>query len=495
MAKVTSPKAGGQVVANKEQLAHMAGLLMNEATTFRRELLQRLLSPARNIDTECQYPTDLTIIDYKEFFDRHGLATRVVSVWPEECWQIEPKIYETEDSGEETEFEMAVEEITRRIPLWNTLFRADVLSGIGQYGVLLLGVNDGKPLSDPIEGIDERGEKVGNKEHELLFVRPFDESVCTIKDYEKDNTNPRYGLPTQYDIKFESTQKVESLPVHWSRVVHLADNRTTSDVLGVPRMKIVYNNLLDIKKISGGSGEMFFKGGFPGYSFELTPEAEAAGATIDIDSMKEQTFLWGQGLQRWLYLTGVTAKSLAPQVADPSGHLDWHVKLMSMALGIPYRVLMGSEEAKLASTQDTKRHNGRVRKRQNNYLTPLVLRPFFDRLIMVGCLPEPKEYFVKWVNLDAPTDEDVANVAVKRTDALSKYVAGGVDALIPPRPYLSLVHKLTDEEIEEIEDEVGDWDESLNPTEPEPVVGVVPGQSKPQPKKGEKVVKKKAVKK
>jgi len=435
-------------VTSNEQLQHM---FRNEAVTLRRELLQRLLSPARNIDTECQYPTDLTIEDYKGFFDRHGLAKRVVEVWPEECWKLLPEIYEIEDK-EETEFEKAVNALFKRLPIWYYLSRADVLSGIGQFGVILLGLNDGKPLSEPVMGVEANGGR-GDTKRELLFLQTFDQSVVTIKESETTATNPRYGFPTRYEIKFEGTNTTEQKIVHWSRIIHLVDNRTVSDVLGVPRMKPVYNNLLDVKKISGGSGEMFWKGGFPGYSFELTPEAEKAGATIDEESMKDQLFLWGQGLQRWLMLTGVSAKSLQPQAVNPSGHLEWHVRLIAMALGIPYRIFMGTEEGKLAGVQDKKVHNSRISRRRESYLTPLVIRPFFDRLIALGCLPKPTEYKVKWPDLESPTEMDVADIAMKKTDAFAKYVAGGVDALLPPRSYLTSVHRMSEAEVNMIEGE------------------------------------------
>ena len=62
-----------------------------------------------------------------------------------------------------------------------------------------------------------------------------------------------------------------------------------------------------------------------------------------------------------------------------------------MAYGVPYRILVGSEEAKLASSQDKRTWNERVQKRRDNYLTPMVVRPFVDRLIALG---KRFDYFV-----------------------------------------------------------------------------------------------------
>ena len=123
-----------------------------------------------------------------------------------------------------------------------------------------------------------------------------------------------------------------------------------------------------------------------------------------------------------------------------------------MSLGVPYRLLLGTEEAKLAGNQDKRAWIGRVAKRQTSYCTPMIVRPFFDRLIAVGVLPQPGEnYMVTWPDLDAPTDSDVAATALTRTDAMAKYVAGGVNELVPPKEYFTIFHKMSEEEALAIE--------------------------------------------
>jgi hypothetical protein len=449
----------------KEQFVTMQAMIHNDTMTLSREMLNRLLTPQSEIDTACGYTQTLTITEYRTMYNRMGLAKRAVGIWPEECWQAFPEIYESE-SKDETEFEKQWKDLQVRLSLFSYLFRVDVLSGIGSYGILLLGLDDGKNLMQPVDGINEiTGEPEPRK---LLYLRAFDESVLTVDAVEKNITSPRYGMPTIYSVKYQEEGQSGinyDFKVHWSRVIHIADNREMSETRGVSRLQGIYNNLYDIKKVSGGSGEMFWKGGFPGYAFEITPEAAAMGAEIDAESVKEQMVSWATGLQRWLAITGVTTKSLTPQVADPTGHVEVHLKLIAVSLGVPYRVLLGSEEAKLASVQDKRTWNGRVASRQNSYLTPLVIRPFIDRLIALGCLAKPAEYFVDWPDLNAATDDDVAKVALARTEAFAKYVAGGVNQIIPPRPYLTQIHKMTEAEVNAIEKEVGDFEDIMSPEE------------------------------
>jgi hypothetical protein len=468
---------------NSDQLA----LIRNEMLTLTREALLRLTTQQTDIDKACNYPVTVGIQEFRTMYDRMGLARRAVEIWPNECWQTLPEIYEKE-TPELTEFEKRWQEMQAKLALFSWLYRADILSGIGQFGILLLGLDDGKALNLPVDGIDEKtGEATnGAKEHDLLFLRTFDESVVKVDSLEDSITSPRYGKPKFYTISFvepggQST-KIASNKVHWTRVIHLADNRESSETFGVSRLQAIYNNLLDIKKVSGGSGEMFWKGGFPGYAFELHPDAMQMGnVEMDKESIKEQMQLWSQGLQRYLALEYVTTKSLTPQVADPTGHVDIHLKLVALSLGIPYRILLGSEEAKLASVQDKRTWNNRVSQRQNSYLTPCVIRPLVDRLIVMGVLPKPEQYIVRWPDLNVMTDDDIAKVALNRTDAMAKYVQAGVDALIAPREYLTLVQKMTDAEAETIIDAVEELETSMEP-EPEPQLQPTPGEPIPIPR-------------
>ena len=436
--------------------------MIANALLTRSALLSTLLDTEnRNINQECGYPDTITAEQYKEMYEREGVARRIIRCLPAESWPFDPLVYETEDSNE-TEFETTWETLTKEINLFHYLQRIDELSGIGRFGLLLLGIDDGKELSQPVEGVDQLGRKSGKSEYSLLYVRVFDESVVTINASETDKTNPRYGLPTLYSIIFQddetnTTGRTEM--VHWTRVLHVADDRTMSEVYGTPRLKPVYNRLMDMRKILSGSGEMFWRGAFPGYSFEVNPELNDQGATIDPVAMREEFENYSNGLQRYLALTGVTAKSLSPQVADPTGHLEANLKSIAISLGVPFRILFGSEQAQLASGQDAKNWSRRIEHRQSKYLTPLLLRPLVDRLIAYGVLPEPAEVLIEWPDLMGSTDEDKARIAQMRTQALAQYVQGRVSELIPPATYLMQIIGMDQEEVDSIMKEVEEQQE------------------------------------
>ena len=457
-----------------------SGMQFAENTTsLRRSALNSLLNPGKDIYFECGYPVYGAITEdmYKEMYDREGLGTRVVQIMPDESWALEPEIVENEDT-EETAFEKQWKELNKKHRLYHYLHRGDVLSGIGEYGILLLGINDGMDLHEPVEGINlETEEKIGNNTYELLYLRAFDETSLRIDKINDDKHSPRFGFPELYDVKFSNNtgegqvSTVDMMKVHWTRVIHLADNRHSSEVFGIPRMRPIYNRLLDVRKIVAGSGEMFWKGGFPGYAFETLPEEDKTLTDTEVTALRSQIEDYAAGLQRYLTLGGMTVKSLSPQVSDPKGHIEAQVKYIAITLGIPYRIFMGSEQAQLAAEQDVKSWIKRISKRRENYLTPFVVRSFIDRLMLFGVLDDVEDYNVIWPDLSSPSDSEQAEVADKRTAALAKYVAGGVDALIPPKEYLTMVAGFEMEETEAIE-KAAEQFVGLEEPESEPVVPV-----------------------
>lgn len=446
-ATIDKPTVNEQAIARQQQVIN--------AYLLRSGLLRHVLDGAnRDIDQECGYPATISKDQYRKLYDREGIAKRVVSVLPEESWTMEPEVYETEDP-DKTEFETEWDALQEKHNIFHYLHRVDNLSGIGRFGVLLLGIGDGKDLLEPVDGINERGEKIGNANHELLFLRAFDESVLTVDSREEDLRNPRYGFPLVYSVNFQDATgatgpDANARKVHWSRMLHVADGRDMSEVYGTPRMQAVYNRLYDLRKILSSSGEMFWKGGFPGLVFEANPDMTQAGIEIDAKEMREEFENYSNGLQRYIALTGMTAKQLAPQVADPTAHVEIQLKAIAVAMSIPFRILFGSEQAKLASSQDARNWAKRVAKRQNTYLVPMVIRPFVDRLMALGILREVEQYTVKFPDLMTPTDEDKAKVAGTITEALAKYVAGGVDQMVPPESYMTQILGMDQETVDAI---------------------------------------------
>lgn len=465
-------------------------LLANIAMTSRQDILERLMDPRRDINAECGYPDQIDIHNYRTMYERE-IGNRVVSIYPDESWRQMPEITETDDPDpdNETEFEAAWKSLDKRRHALHFLQRIDELSGIGHFGLLLMGLDDGKPLSEPVDGVAEylrarafEEEPPTPVERKLLYIRALDESLVAIDSYETDPTNYRFGQPVFYLITLADprTQPAEALTsppeqtevkVHWTRVLHVADNRTTSEVLGTPRQQPVWNRLYDLRKILGGDGEMFWRGGFPGISLESHPAIE--DPELDEEATAAMMRSYMNGMQRYLALTGMTAKSLAPQIADPSPSFDVQIKALCVIIGVPYRVFMGTEEGKLAGEQDSDAWDGRMARRQERYITPWLINPFVELCMAYGVLPHLEEWIVTWPDAHAPSEMDQAEVAAKKTEAFAKYLQGAVDTLIPPMEFLTIICGLD----EDVADQI--ITAALEHIEDKATEDATPGQEKP----------------
>lgn len=508
----TNGKANGAGErANLIRNLFAGGLGLNVLTT-RSELLEKLFDDRRDIDVECGYPKSVTPQQYRYLYDREGIATRVVAIYPEQCWQKPPNVFETEDAGK-TIWEATFDQLEEEHNLLHYLARVDEVSGIGTFGILLLGIDDGKPLDQPVDGIilegRDAGRKVGFQEtsatgesketgegektpqkgdggletgeegdkpeptvaepvqttRSLLYLRALDESLASIAEYESDETSRRYGMPKYYNVKLvdptavgnstalgaDSTEK----RVHWTRIIHIADNCKSNEVFGTPRMQPVYNRLYDLRKLLGGSAEMFWKGAFPGFSFEVNPDL--GDVELDNDAMRAEFAAYANGLQRYLALTGVSAKSLAVQVASPMDHVMVQLKAISITIKCPIRILMGAEAGQLASTQDQENWNEQLAHRQLTYVTPKIVRATIDHLIAIDVLPEPQsgEYHVEWPDLNTDTDEQRAKVADLIVKAIATYIQSGADVLIPPFEFLTIIMGMESEQAEAIIEAAG----------------------------------------
>lgn len=450
-------RKGSDVIGNIRQRLQVQ-MLQNATSLMSRGNLARGRfggDVRRDLYEEAGYPEEITSEDYRRLYNRNGLAQRIVKIWPKECWKHSPSVYENEETGE-TGFEVAWNLLQKRLNVFAHLQKVDELSGIGRFGVLLFGFPGA--LSSPVLTIDAEGALVPRKGKplRLLYLRVFDESSVTVDTVETDKGNPRFGKPLLYTIKLSDVEgdfkngSFRDIKVHWTRILHVADNCEDSITYGVPRLEPHYNRVYDAEKVCGGAGEMFYKGGFPGTSFEVNPDIDHEFTDDEKQALKDEISNWSNGLQRTLLLTGVQAKSLSPQVADPGPHMEVITDQICIKEGIPKRIFMGSERGELASTQDKETWNERVKERQENYITPNIIREFVDRLMAVGVLPFVVEVFIDWPDLNKVSDLDKAQVAKLRTDALAAYVAGDVETVVPPKEYMTLIMEMSTEEVEQI---------------------------------------------
>jgi hypothetical protein len=450
--------------SHEEFQREMARILLSNS--IGRDIRNPILDGAfgtRDIDKECGYPQTIDSYDYIKMYERSDIAARVVDLEADECWKEYPAIFETEEERE-TDFEKEVDRLIRKTNLYSYMYRADRISGIGRYGVIFLGLDDGEQPDQPAPGFSKHGPSETPGDAEILYFRVLDEVTASITEFETDASNPRFNKPLYYNLHFAEDTGTEYsttgeanarvVRTHWSRVIHLADNLGTSEIYGQPRMQNVYNRLLDLRKIYGGSGEMFWKGGFPGYSFEVDPKHGEFTAD-EKTALQAEAKLMSEGLQRYMTSVGVSVKSLLVQLASPRDNIDACMRAICTTKRVPYRIFVGSESGEKSGTNESQTWAERVAFRRNMYVTPHIIRETLDRFIQLGALPKPSdnedgEYTVKWVPLAKLTEIERAQVCKDLTEALARYSTAGAEALLPFQEWLGKFAGLSQQQVESI---------------------------------------------
>jgi uncharacterized protein len=401
-------------------------------------------NPQRDLYKTLGYELSPNFYSYYARYRRQDIAKAIVNALPNACWRLKPTISDSEKT--DTKFEIELNKIIKEKKVWHYLSRGDRVSGIGEYGGILMGFDDGEDLSKPLK-----------KAGKLLYLRPYTQEFLSVQSFVKDNKDERYGLPEVYQVTTsEGGENRKDIAVHYSRIIHVAEDLVEDDIHGTPRLEIVLNRLHDLELISGGSAEMFWRGAFPGYAFKLDPEAQFDPDQLEDFEDEIQAYL--HELRRYIRLQGMSVDSLQVEVSDPSNHIDVLITLISAATRIPKRILLGSERGELASSQDERSWVDRIDERRTDHVENNIIRPFIDTLINTKIVPPPPDgsYAVEWPPLIVMGEVEKMNIAKSATEAIAKYVATpGMQEILPVEMFLKKYMGFKDEEINQVQELLG----------------------------------------
>ena len=424
----------------------------------------------RDIYQALGYKLELVFNDYYARYTRQDIAKAIIDRPVKATWQGPLELVESNEA-EDTSFEKAWKALNTDLGIKNVLTRVDRLTGIGRWGVLLLGLDDVQDQGGFIKPV-----RAGQRK--LVYLKPFSENTAKVDTYEIEPTNPRYGMPLTYSVQVANVANGSdsTVKVHHTRVIHIVDGALESEIEGIPRLKGVFNSLMDLEKIVGGSAEMFWRGARPGFQGVLDKDYTMTTA-LKAD-LEDQLNEYEHGLRRFLINEGVKLEELKQQMSDPSKNVDTILKMISAETGIPMRVLSGSERGQLASDQDKGEWLTYVQSRREDFAEPKIIRPFVLRLIELKILPKPKEdYTVKWQDLFAISEKDRVETGKARAIALSEYAKNPLAMeVVPPTAFLEFCWGCTTEQITLVnkmreaglDEEIADFIKSMQPAKAAP---------------------------
>lgn len=339
------------------------------------------------------YRRRLTSPDHIARYVRQDIAKRVIDAPVMSTWADPPTI-----SSDDTKFQAAWDQLLNPngldgVPIWQSIIRLDKLAGLGMYAGLLMGLDDGQLLSQPVKGSAPR---------KLLYLQPYHEVAMSVQQYEKDQSNPRYLKPVMYTVtpgKFEIDVRVsgasisrtsesrQPFNVHYSRMLHVAENLLEDNIYGRSRMEVVTNVLDDMLKVVGGSAELFWIMANRGIQVDVDKDMELAPE--DEKNLTAEVQEYMDDMRRFIRTRGTKITNLGSDVADPTGVFNVLMSALSAATGQPKMIFTGSTLGTLASQQDRANWAERIGERITEYAEPIILKPFIAQLIQANVLPKP----------------------------------------------------------------------------------------------------------
>ena len=424
-------------------------LLVLSTIANRYGLAQRMsgqtYNGARDMYSALGYPKQLSWEDYYSRYVCQDLASAVINRPVNKAWRGDTMIQETREA-QDTDLEKAWADLWDDLKLKDAFVRLDKLTGIGRYGILLLGFNDTQDLNQYAQPVSKTSDL------KLVYLKPLSEASATVNEWETEPSNSRYGLPKAYNIQTSNTslQPTSMLVVHYSRVIHVVDAILESEVEGIPRLQPIFNRLIDAEKIVGGDAEMFWRGARGGFNAKVDKDFTLTDPMRK--KLEEQIDEYENYLRRFLVSQGISYEQLASQLAtDPDKHLSIIIQMVSAQTHIPARVLLGNEQGMRAGDQDSDEYNEYIQSRREDFCELRILRPFVTKMVELGILPAPvnKKYTFKWDDIFAASDKEKTEVGKNRAAALKDYASaiGGSD-IIPEDAFMELFLGLKPEEIE-----------------------------------------------
>lgn len=368
------------------------------------------------------YDRDITLKAYRDEYARGGIAKRIVHAFPMATWRGGMELIEDDTKPDYTPFEQAWVDLEKRFKLMAILRRLDILAGLSHYSVLLIGA-PGELNTELPKG----------KPDKLLYFTPFpggggpnapaataagnlEYADASIAELDVDTKSERFGLPLYYNLRrIDVNDPGFQRPVHWSRVIHVAEGCLDNELYGTPTLEAVWNLLIDLRKVTGGGAEAFFQRANQGMNLNLDKEVE-----LDPEAstkLKDEVEEYMHKVSRVLKTRGMDVKMLGSDVADFANPADAILTQIAGTTSIPKRILTGSEMGELASSQDRDNWKDQINGRQESHVAPYIVRPLVDRLIAYGYLPTPKKgpdaYTVVWPHIQTLTDQEKAEGASK----------------------------------------------------------------------------------
>lgn len=398
------------------------------------------------------YPETVEFYMQWNMWRRNGLARRGAKLPVDVCWLTTPEIKEIGDHMESTPFENAMDSLNRRLSFNHVMRDADLCQRVGRYGAILVTVADGKTRDQPIDII---------RPEQIRRLTPLFEGQLTPSDIETSRDSERYGLPTTYTYQSNNTGGRDSRSsdaglIHHSRLIVITEDGFGDDIYGIPCNESGFNALLNWQKTQGAGAEGFWRAAAQRFVLQSTGGTEAqdfsAEELSDLSDMIAKMFA---GFDAIPSLGNYEMKGLnVGTMSDPSGFRQMQLEEYAASMGIPSKMLVGSQTGVKAADEDSSGFMREMQSRRVNTISPWICS-WADWVDLHTTIDAPESgYEVEWDDLTAPSAEQKMILA-KEMAAINKTQVDAGDS----KPFHA--QEIREAAGFEQVDQLGDWDDGV----------------------------------
>ena len=398
------------------------------------------------------YPETVEFYMHWNMWRRNGLARRGAKLPVDVCWLSCPEVKQIGEHLEPTPFESAIDALNRRLSFDHVMRNADLCQRIGRYGAILVTVADGKTREQPLDIV---------RPDQIVKLTPLFEGQLTPSDIDQSRDSARFGLPTTYtyqsnNVGGRDSRSSDAGLIHYSRLIVITEDGFGDDIYGIPCNEAGFNALLNWQKTQGSGAEGFWRAAAQRFVLQATGGTESQDfSSEELSDLSDMIAKMFSGFDAIPSLGNYEMKGLnVGTMSDPTGFRQMQLEEYSASMGIPSKMLVGSQTGVKAADEDSSGFMREMQSRRENVISQWV-NDWINWIDLHTTIDTPESgYEVEWDDLTAPGADQKMALA-KEMAAINKTQVDAGDT----KPF----HAQEIREVAGFEqvDQLGDWDDGL----------------------------------
>ena len=377
-------------------------------------------------------------------YQNFGVAKGIIDLLPQKIWSNEPEVRgrKSLDAGVEPTDDNIFNQVKMIDDFLNIFYLcrdAEIIAGYQHYCLIVMMKKD-ENTKDLIIPLDELGK--WNLKDVVLKVVPSGHVTKTYSNKKIFDKIEKYGIGSARTAGNREAENY-NFDIHPSRCIHIAENLQHRLHHGLPTIKSIYTELMDLLKIKGAIGEINFQNA----SNTILAKRENPGGALtkeEKDTLALAVSATANKSNSLLFIDGVEISKLhnTPPPQNVKEVMEAFYNNIATTLNIPVNTLLGTQTGVLAGNKDADAFKSRILNRRETFSWHKILKPLLYKFVEVGLLNIKNDFLtVDFGDLDREDPQ-------AKAERISKEVRAARDLLtiqaLCPAEIGGIKEKLTD---------------------------------------------------